>query len=273
MTRPVHNYLLAERLESETEIGGLHLPDTAKWETYDALVTAAGPGRLLDNGTLAPLLARVGDRVVFQKHQIRTALDAERKRVIVSDADLVAVIPGPDHAELLPAGEYVFVTPDRRETERPSGVIVAHESVGGARPRELLRRNELMEEYENLRARMEREREPQDEQVRKVTRWGQGLSPDDKRLVQDFLMYGEASEETIKTSKPPRRSFFGVQGTLVAVGPGKVERDGRRVPLPGALAAGQRVAWDKQHEAVELYCGGEMVLALKHEYLAAVEVP
>jgi chaperonin GroES len=53
---------------TEKTAGGILLPDTAKQKPQQGTVVAAGPGRLLDNGTRAPMAVKVGDTVLFGKY-------------------------------------------------------------------------------------------------------------------------------------------------------------------------------------------------------------
>jgi len=53
---------------TEKTAGGILLPDTAKQKPQQGTVVAVGPGRLLDNGTRAPMAVAVGDTVLFGKY-------------------------------------------------------------------------------------------------------------------------------------------------------------------------------------------------------------
>ena len=53
---------------TEKTAGGILLPDTAKQKPQQGTVVAVGPGKLLDNGTRAPLAVKVGDTVLFGKY-------------------------------------------------------------------------------------------------------------------------------------------------------------------------------------------------------------
>lgn len=53
---------------TEKTAGGILLPDSAKQKPHQGTVVAVGPGKLLDNGTRAPMAVAVGDTVLFGKY-------------------------------------------------------------------------------------------------------------------------------------------------------------------------------------------------------------
>lgn len=66
--RPLHDRIIVRRLEGEERsAGGIIIPDTAKEKPQQGEVVAVGKGKLLDNGTIVPLLIKQGDRVLFAK--------------------------------------------------------------------------------------------------------------------------------------------------------------------------------------------------------------
>ena len=67
MLKPLHNYVLLERLEeSEKTAGGIIIPDNAKEKPVRGRVVAAGPGEF-DDGARAPMTVKPGDTVMFAK--------------------------------------------------------------------------------------------------------------------------------------------------------------------------------------------------------------
>lgn len=59
---PMDDYVICERLDSEDSV---LVPDHLKKKSNKGRVVAVGPGRLLQNGSYAPVLLDVGDIVVF----------------------------------------------------------------------------------------------------------------------------------------------------------------------------------------------------------------
>lgn len=53
---------------TEKTAGGILLPDSAKQKPHQGTVVAVGPGKLLDNGTRAPMAVAIGDTVLFGKY-------------------------------------------------------------------------------------------------------------------------------------------------------------------------------------------------------------
>jgi len=64
--RPLNDRIIIRREAAETVTsGGLLLPDTAKSKPQRGKVIAAGPGKLLKDGTRRGLQVEVGDTVLF----------------------------------------------------------------------------------------------------------------------------------------------------------------------------------------------------------------
>ncbi|ACY19056.1 co-chaperone GroES [Haliangium ochraceum] len=67
--RPLQDRLLVRRVEeNETTKGGIIIPDSAKERPLEGEVIAVGAGKRLDDGTLAALDVKAGDRVMFGKY-------------------------------------------------------------------------------------------------------------------------------------------------------------------------------------------------------------
>jgi len=67
--RPIGDKVVVEVFEEEEKTaGGIFLPDTAKKKPQEGRVVAVGPGRVLQDGTRAPMSVKVGDRVIFSKY-------------------------------------------------------------------------------------------------------------------------------------------------------------------------------------------------------------
>ena len=64
--KPLGDRIVVRRQESsEKTAGGIVLPDSAKNKPQRGKVLAAGPGRLLKDGTRRPLQVKEGDTVLF----------------------------------------------------------------------------------------------------------------------------------------------------------------------------------------------------------------
>ena len=64
--KPLGDRIIVRRTEAaETTAGGIILPDNAKQKPQKGTVLAAGPGKLLKDGTRRPLQVKEGDTVLF----------------------------------------------------------------------------------------------------------------------------------------------------------------------------------------------------------------
>lgn len=69
MIRPLGDKVVVEPANQEEKTaGGILLPDTAKQKPQEGIVVAVGGGRILDDGSRAPMAVSVGDRVIYAKY-------------------------------------------------------------------------------------------------------------------------------------------------------------------------------------------------------------
>jgi chaperonin GroES len=67
--RPLQDRLLVTRVaEAETTKGGIIIPDSAKERPLEGKVISVGAGKRLEDGTMAPLDVKPGDRILFGKY-------------------------------------------------------------------------------------------------------------------------------------------------------------------------------------------------------------
>jgi len=71
---------------------GIVLPDTAKERPQEGTVLAAGPGRILDDGSREAMDVSVGQKVLFQKYAGTEFKLDEEELLILSQKDILAVI-------------------------------------------------------------------------------------------------------------------------------------------------------------------------------------
>jgi chaperonin GroES len=91
--KPLADRVLVEPVEKEeTTASGIVLPETAKEKPQEGVVLAVGPGRLLDNGELAPMQVKVKDRVLFAKYAGTELKRDDKKYLILSEKDILAVL-------------------------------------------------------------------------------------------------------------------------------------------------------------------------------------
>ena len=71
---------------------GIVLPDTAKERPQEGTVLAAGPGRILDDGSREAMDVAVGQKILFQKYAGTEFKLDEEELLILSQKDVLAVI-------------------------------------------------------------------------------------------------------------------------------------------------------------------------------------
>jgi chaperonin GroES len=77
--------------EEEKTAGGIIIPDTAKKKPQEGEVIAVGPGRILDDGTRAPMNVKEGQKVVFAKYA-GTDVTVDGVDYIILDEDSIYAI-------------------------------------------------------------------------------------------------------------------------------------------------------------------------------------
>ncbi len=71
---------------------GIVLPDTAKERPQEGTIMAAGPGRILDDGSREAMDVKVGQKILFQKYAGTEFKLDEEELLILSQKDVLAVI-------------------------------------------------------------------------------------------------------------------------------------------------------------------------------------
>jgi chaperonin GroES len=91
--KPLSDRIIVKAVTAEEKTaGGIVLPDTAKEKPQQCEVLAVGPGRILDNGKVAPMDVAVGDRVYYGKYSgTEVKLNGEELVVLRQD-DVLGVV-------------------------------------------------------------------------------------------------------------------------------------------------------------------------------------
>jgi chaperonin GroES len=90
--KPLDNRIIVERDESDdSTTGGLHIPDTARNASDQAVVKAIGPGKVV-KGARQPLECSVGDRVLIAKYAGTEITHNGTAYFILRDEDVLAVM-------------------------------------------------------------------------------------------------------------------------------------------------------------------------------------
>lgn len=91
---PLYDRVIVKPFEVETKSeGGIVLTGSAAEKSTRGKVVAVGKGRLLDNGTVAPMSVKEGDTVVYNEGYgtKKERLDGEDV-IILSESDILAIV-------------------------------------------------------------------------------------------------------------------------------------------------------------------------------------
>lgn len=91
--RPLYDRIVVKRIEEqETTRSGIVIPDSAKEKSQEGEVMAVGGGKRLEDGGLAALGVKVGDRVLFGKYSgSETRLDGA-EYMILCENDVLGIL-------------------------------------------------------------------------------------------------------------------------------------------------------------------------------------
>jgi len=92
--KPLADYLIIKPISEEaTTKSGIVLPDTIDKEKPEkGEVVATGPGKLLDNGNLASMSVKVGDKVMFRKYSPDEIKVDGADYLVIRESDVMLVI-------------------------------------------------------------------------------------------------------------------------------------------------------------------------------------
>ena len=93
--RPLYDRILVKRLEAQVRSkGGLFLPDSATEKPSEGVVLATGQGRLGDDGEIAPLAVKEGDRVLFGRYAGTEIKVNGEERLVLRENEIFGIIEG-----------------------------------------------------------------------------------------------------------------------------------------------------------------------------------
>jgi chaperonin GroES len=79
--------------QEDVSAGGILLPDTAKERPQEGEVTAAGPGRVTDEGKTIPMDVKVGDVVVYSRYAGTEWKDTDNEELLIMrESDILGKI-------------------------------------------------------------------------------------------------------------------------------------------------------------------------------------
>lgn len=87
------NVVIKAITKEEKTKSGIILPDTVdKEKPEQGEVIAIGPGKLLDNGSRAPMEVKPGDRVLFKKYSPDEIKVEGEEVLVLSQSDIIAIL-------------------------------------------------------------------------------------------------------------------------------------------------------------------------------------
>jgi chaperonin GroES len=93
--RPLHDRVLVHRLdESEQQVGGIIIPETAREKPQQGTIIAAGNGKASGSGKRVRLDVKAGDRILFGKYAGQEIRIDGQEYFIMKEDDVLAVIEG-----------------------------------------------------------------------------------------------------------------------------------------------------------------------------------
>ena len=95
--RPLHDRIVVRRITAEEKTaGGIIIPDTAKEKPMEGEVVAVGPGARDEQGQIAALDVKAGDRVLFGKWSgTEVRIDGE-ELLIMKESDVMGIVEQSD---------------------------------------------------------------------------------------------------------------------------------------------------------------------------------
>jgi chaperonin GroES len=91
--RPLHDRVLVKRLEEDEKTkGGIIIPDSAKEKPIMGKIVAVGKGKVREDGTIAPLDVKKGDKVLFSKYGGTDVTVGDEEVLILREDDILGVV-------------------------------------------------------------------------------------------------------------------------------------------------------------------------------------
>jgi len=91
--RPLHDRVIVKRIEEERKTaGGIVIPDNAAEKPDQGEVLAIGTGKVMDDGTVRPLVVKVGDRVLFGKYSGSSVKMDGDELLVMREEDIMGVV-------------------------------------------------------------------------------------------------------------------------------------------------------------------------------------
>ena len=91
--RPLYDRIVVKRIdEQETTRNGIVIPDSAQEKPQEGEVMAIGKGKRLEDGTVAALDVKAGDRILFGKYSGNEIKLEGIEYIIMREEDVLGVL-------------------------------------------------------------------------------------------------------------------------------------------------------------------------------------
>jgi chaperonin GroES len=91
--RPLADKVIVQRTEAESKTaGGIVLPDSAKEKPKRGKIIAVGEGKVLDNGSRAPMNVKKGQEVLFTSYAGTEVKMDGKEYLIMDESEIMAII-------------------------------------------------------------------------------------------------------------------------------------------------------------------------------------
>ena len=98
--RPLNDRIVVKRIEEqETTRNGIFIPDSAKEKPQEGEVIAVGQGKRLQDGIVAALEVKKGDRVLFTKYAGNDTKLNGAEYLIIREDDILGILEAPPPAK------------------------------------------------------------------------------------------------------------------------------------------------------------------------------
>lgn len=90
---PIRDRILVQPIEEDTVTkSGIVIPDNAQEKPSRGRIIAVGTGRLLDNGTVVPLVVKAGDTVLYGKYAGTAVKLNDQEHIVMKEDDVLAIV-------------------------------------------------------------------------------------------------------------------------------------------------------------------------------------
>ncbi|MEQ1889412.1 MAG: co-chaperone GroES [Alphaproteobacteria bacterium] len=91
--RPLHDRVVVRPLDAEEKTsGGIIIPGTAQEKPQEGKVVSVGPGARREDGTIAKLDVKVGDRVLYGKWSGTEIKIKGEELMIMKESDILGIV-------------------------------------------------------------------------------------------------------------------------------------------------------------------------------------